>query len=246
MNMRRILLASISAFAFPACVQDISGGGLGAQGSDTGSGDTGSDTGTGATASMSAAVDRSTVSTELGKMVKLTYTFTSQNGFTGSLALTPPTITGWTITANPSTVTLAASGTATAELDVMVPTDATELAPSVALGVNDGTNSTSVASAFTVANQLTIVLDAAGSAMGLHTSWPGQNAPTRIRSGTKIVFHNSDVVAHRIHSGGSITHEPSDLAPGADYIATDIQTTTSWYCHDHEGAAGVNRPVVVE
>lgn len=242
----RSLLVSIAALAFPSCVQDISGTGTGDQGSGSNTGsDMGSATGTGATASMSAAVDQSTVSTELGKTVKLTYTFTSQNGFTGSLALTPTPITGWKFTANPATVTLAANGTATAELDVMVPTDAIELAPSIALGVNDGTNSTSVDSAFTVAKQLTVALDAVGSAMGTHVNWPAKNAPYKIRSGTIVIFHNSDTVAHEIHAGGGIQHEIGALAAGADYKTAPVTSDATWYCHIHEAGAD-SRGVTVE
>ncbi len=244
--MRSILLASIAALAFPACVQDISSSGTGT-GSDTGSDTTGTGEtgGGGSTPSIAAAVDQSTVSTELGKTVKLTYTVTSENGYAGTVTATAPTMTGWTITATPASATLAAGGTTTIELDVAIPTDATDLAPSIALGLSDGTNSTSVASTFTVAKQLTVNLDAAGSANGTHVTWPAKNAPLKIRSGTVVIFHNADTVQHEIHAGGGIAHESGELQAGADYKTAPVTSDATWYCHNHE-AGGDSRGVVVE
>ena len=233
--MRSLLLVSIAALAFPACVQDISGGGTAAQGSDTaGAGSGSGETGTGSTPSISAAVDQSSVTTDLGTTVKLTYTFASQNGYVGNVTLSPTAMTGWTFTATPSTVALTDGGTATAELTVTVPTAPASLTPSIALGINDGTNTTTVSSAFSIANQLTVNLDAAGATMATHTAWPAKNIPIRIHSGTVIIFHNADTVAHEIHAAGGILHEGGALQAGADYKTAPVTTAATWYCHLHE------------
>jgi hypothetical protein len=252
--MRSILLAAIFAVA-PACTTDIGGtpaggGGGGGGGDDTGGGGGGG--GTTDTGRISATVDMDAVTTELGQTVKLTYSLASMNGYAGTVTATPSVanaggtaVAGWTLTPDQPSVALVADGTAQIVLTVAIPTNDAELAPIVKLGLSDGTTNATVSSNFTVMNQVTVMLDVAGSASGLHTTWPAKNAPLHIKSGATVIFHNSDVVAHEIHSGGGIPHESGSLAAGAEYKIANVTDDASWYCHDHESGAD-SRGVVVE
>ena len=69
-----------------------------------------------------------------------------------------------------------------------------------------------------------------------HTSLPLPNSRLTIHSGAKVIFHNADTIAHRIHADGGIAHEATDLAPGGDYVTTP-SGDADWYCHDHESSA---------
>jgi hypothetical protein len=90
-----------------------------------------------------------------------------------------------------------------------------------------------VTSALTVANQLTINLDAAGTAAP-HLAWPAKNVVVKVQSGVKLIFHNADTISHEIHGDGGIPHEPGALAAGADYVINAVTSDGDWYCHDHE------------
>lgn len=252
-NMRSILLAAIVAVV-PACTTDIGGGApIGGGGDDTGGGGGGGGGGgTTDTGRVAATVDQDTVTTELGQTVKLTYSLASMNGYAGTVTATPSVtdaggaaVAGWTLTADHPSVTLAADGTAQIVLTVAIPTNDAELAPVVKLGLSDGTTNADIASTFTVMNQVTVMLDVAGSTNGLHTTWPAKNAPIHIKSGATVIFHNGDVVPHEIHSGGGIPHESGALAAGADYKIANVTSDASWYCHIHENGTD-SRGVVVE
>jgi len=248
--MRSILLAVLAVAS--ACTVDIGGNGsTGGGGGGGGGGDTGG-SGTTDTGRVSATVDQDAVTTELGQTVKLTYALASMNGYAGTVTATPSVtnaggtaVAGWTLTADQPTVNLAADGTAQIVLTVVIPTDDAELAPIIKLGLSDGTTTATVASSFTVMNQVTVMLDVAGSASGLHTTWPAKNAPLRIMSGATVIFHNGDIVAHEIHSGGGIPHESGSLAAGAEYKIANVTSDASWYCHDHESSTD-SRGVIVE
>jgi hypothetical protein len=252
--MRSILFASIAALAIPACTQEI---GTGTGGDDTGGGSGGgggggggSGTGSADTGNVSMTVDQTTVSTALGMTTMLTYTAASMNGYTGTITVTPTVadaggtaITGWTLTPDQTSVALTAGGTATIKLTAAVPTNEAELAPVVTMAFSDGTTSSKVTSDFTVANILTITLDAVGT--GVHATWPLKNDPIHILKGATVTFHNGDVIAHEIHSGGGIKHESGPLPAGMDYTTTDVQAEADWYCHDHEGG-GNTRAILVD
>lgn len=257
--MRSLLLATLIAIT-PACVAgDITdgtgtggnnGGGNNGGGGDNGGGDNGG--GSASTGKVATTVDQTTVNTQLGQTVKLTYTLTSQNDYAGTVTVTPSVtdaggtaVPGWTLTADQPSVALNANGTATVILTAKIPTDGMELAPRVKLGVSDGTTSSDVTSAFTIENRVIIDLAAVGMAAP-HVDWPASNVVLKIRSGTAVTFHNSDTVAHEIHSGGGVPHESGALNPGQDYTTMNVTDDASWYCHAHEGSSGVNRKIMVE
>lgn len=244
--MRTSILAGLLALALPACLTgtgDISGTGPGG-GGDDGSG-SGSDPGGGgpppATPMVTATVDMPTVSTELGTTQILTYTLTSVNGFAGSVAVTPTVldststpVTDWTLTPAPASVTLAADGTATVALTVMIPTDNVALTPTLHLGLASTAAAVDVTSAFTVLNQVTIVIDAGTGTAAPHVGLPAANSQIKIHAGASIVFHNGDSIQHVIHGDGGIPHENTALGlAGTDYTVTPTDDGT-WYCHDHE------------
>lgn len=262
--MRNTLLVGLLALAVPACLVgtgDITGssGNPSSGGTDPGNGgDPGGNTGgsnTGGTTStprIAGTVDKTTVTSELGKTETLTYTITASGGFSGDVAVsaaaldsTGAAVTGYTLTPSAPSVTLTADGTATVSLDVKIPTDAGVLDPTIKLSLSSSAAPVDVTSAFTVAKQITILFDAGTGAAAPHTGLPQPNSRLNILSGTKIVFHNGDTIAHRIHGDGGIAHEQNDLAPGGDYTVTVTQSA-DWYCHDHENSTSDVRLVNVE
>lgn len=152
--MRSFLLASIAALAFPACVQDISGGpGPGSGGGtavcgngvvETGEacddGNTAAGDGCSATCQsestttprVDATLDMTAVTTELNKTVKLQLSVTSANGFSGAVtiaaalgdATSGTAVTAVQMTVDP-TVTLTDGLTAMVPVTLTIPPDAT-------------------------------------------------------------------------------------------------------------------------
>lgn len=249
------------ALLLPACIvgtgeidgvgDDQGGGGGGGGGGGDGSGDgSGSGSGTQTTPKITASVDKTTVATELGKTENIVLTINSVNGFTGPVSITPAVmdgttpVTGWTITANPTTVDLAADASATVTLSVKVPTDTASLTPTVKLDLGSTAAGVSVDSAFTVANQITITIPAGTGAGAPHAGLPAPNSPLRLRMGAKVIFHNGDGISHQIHADGGFAHEGSALAAGSDYVVTPTDNAT-WYCHLHENSQS-NRPILVQ
>jgi hypothetical protein len=248
------------ALLLPACIvgtgeidgvgddQGGGGGGGGGGGDGDGSG-SGSGSGTQNTPKITASVDKATVATELGKTESVVLTINSVNGFTGPVSLTPSVmdgttaVSGWTITAEPATIDLAADASATVTLSVKVPTDTASLAPTVKLDLASTAPAVSVESAFAVTNQVTITIPAGAGTGALHPGLPAANAPIRLLMGAKVVFHNGDTISHQIHANGGIPHEPNALAPGSDYTVTPSDNAT-WYCHTHEG--NINRPILLQ
>lgn len=266
--MRSHILAGVLALLLPACIVgsgEITGtgddgtGGTGGTGGGTGGGDgTGGGTGTGGgsgsgtqtTPRIAGSIDKSTVSTELGKTEMVTVTVTSMNNFAGAVNVTPTllngttAVNGWTMTANPTTVNLTAGGSATVQVSVKIPTDAAALTPDLKIDLAGGSATASVDSAFTIAKSLTINIDAGTGTGSPHTGLPSPNSPIRVRSGTQLIFHNGDAIQHVIHGDGGIPHENTALGgAGTDYKVT-VTNDATWYCHNHEGS-GQARPVLI-
>ena len=260
----------ISAIAFalllPACIigtgeiegvddQGGEGGGDGTGGGGGGGGGGGDGSGSGSgmqnVPRVTASVDKQTVSTELGKTETLSVTINSVNGFTGAVSITPAmmdgatALQGWTMTATPPSVDLIADSSQTVMLSVKVPTDTAALAPTLKLNLGSTAEPVSIDSAFTVANQITITIPAGTGTGSPHAGLPLANAPLRLRMGAKVIFHNADTANHQIHANGGIDHQGGALLPGADYVATPDDNAT-WYCHTHEGAANIQRPILLQ
>lgn len=264
--MRNTVLVGLLALALPACLVgtgDISsdpgaggqqGGGGGQQGGGGGGGEQGGGGGGGGTTptpKVAATVDHATVSSELGKTETLTVTLTGTDGFAGDVTLAPTIVdstgnpvTGFTLTANPTTVTLAQNGTGTATISVKIPTDAAELAPMVKVAATSTAAAVEADSTFTIAKQLTITIAAGTGSTAIHSALPAPNAPISILAGTKVIFHNADTINHEIHASGGINHEQGALVPGGDYSAV-VSSDADWYCHDHEGNSNIDRIIRV-
>jgi hypothetical protein len=263
--MRSTLLAGFVALLLPACLvgsgditgigdddgtagDDGTGGGGGTGGGD---GDGTGGGGTQATPRIQGQVDKTAVSTQLGKIETLSVTVMSMDGFAGTVNVTPSLLngttaltTGWNVTANPASVDLAAGGSATVQLSVKIPTDAAALTPTLKVDLAGGSATASVDSAFTIAKVLEIDIDAGTGTAGPHTKLPAPNAPIRVRSGTHLVFHNGDSIQHVIHGDGGIPHENTGAGgAGTDYKVT-VTNDATWYCHNHEGS-GTARPVLI-
>jgi hypothetical protein len=222
------------------------GGGGGGDGSGSGSG-SGSST---PTPKITASVDRSAITTELGKTENVVLTINSVNGFTGAVTLTPTVmdgatpVTGYTITATPPMIDLAADATATVTLAIKVPTDTASLAPTVKLDLASSAPAVTVDSSLAITNQYTITIPPGTGTAVPHAGLPAVNATLRLRMGAKVVFHNGDTISHQIHANGGIPHEANALAPGSDYIVTPSDNAT-WYCHAHESGTQA-RPILVQ
>jgi plastocyanin len=265
--MRSHILAGVLAVLLPACIVgsgEITGtgddgtggtGGTGGGGGDGTGGGTGGGTGSGSgtqnTPRIESSIDKATVSTALGKTETVTVTVTSMNGFAGAVNVTPSVLngttaltTGWTVTANPTTVNLTAGSSEPVQVTLKIPTDAISLTPDLKIDLAGGTATASVDSAFTIAKTLTIEI-AQGTGTGSpHTQLPSPNSPIRVRSGTQLIFHNADGIQHVIHGDGGIPHENTSLGQaGTDYKVT-VTNDATWYCHDHEGS-GQARPVLI-
>jgi hypothetical protein len=226
---------------------DEGGGGGGGGGSGSGSG---SGSGNQTSPRIVASIDKTSVTTELGKTETIAVTIQSVNSFVGPVTLATTamdgaaTLTGWTFTATPPSLDIVADSTQTVMLAVKVPTDTPALAPTIKIDVTSNAAPVTVSSTFAVTNQYTIAIPAATGQNAPHAGLPAPNQPIRLRLGAKLVFHNSDTVAHQIHASGGIPHQGGALAPGADHVVTPDDNAT-WYCHAHEGG-GNARPILVQ
>jgi hypothetical protein len=202
---------------------------------------------------IQATADKTTVASELGKTETVTVTVQSMDSFAGTVNITPtlldgtaPITTGFTLTATPSTLDLAAGETATVQVAVKIPTDAGAMAPTLKVDLSSGAVTANVSSAFTVENVYHLTIPAGTGNSSTHAGLPSPNSPLRLKAGAKLVFHNADTTTHVIHGNGGIPHENLSLgAPGTDYTVTMTNDAT-WYCHSHEGQTQPLRPVVVQ
>jgi hypothetical protein len=200
---------------------------------------------------VSATVDKTTMTTELGKTEMVTVTITGSNGFSGNVPVTTALldgatpVTGFTITANPTSVDLPTDGTATVTLTVKIPTDAAALAPKLEVDLG-GSAPTTASTDLAITNQLVINIPAGTGTGAPHTQLPAINQPIKIRKGAKVIFHNADTRQHVIHADGGINHENLGAGqPGTDYVTTPTGLAT-WYCHDHEGGGQARQIEVIE
>lgn len=263
--MRSRFLAGFVAVLLPAClvgtgditdVGDESGDQSGGAGTGDGNGD-GNSGGTGnggstSTPRIQASVDKTSVSSELGKTETLMVTVQSMDGFSGTVDINPSildgttALTGYTLTPTPTSVTLEPGSSQQIQLTVKIPTDATALAPTLKVDLGSGSATANVSSTFTIAKQYTLMIPAGTGNSTLHAQLPSANAPLRLKAGTKLIFRNADTITHVIHGNGGIPHENLALGgAGTDYTVT-VQNDATWYCHSHEGTSQPNRPVLVQ
>jgi hypothetical protein len=200
---------------------------------------------------VTASVDKMSVTLDLAKKDTITATFRSAGGFAGDVTLTGALVDsgntpypGITVT-GPTSVTLAADGTATAAFEVNVPMNATGAVLNGSLKVNfsSSAGTDSVSSTVTV-NNIYVVDYASGTGTNIAMHTNGAGTPNLVvKRGAILRFHNSDTITHIIHGGGAFPHEdimdPNSGIPGRDY---DVLTTAlapgssgTLGCHTHPG-----------
>lgn len=198
------------------------------------------------------AIATPTTATRLGTDVHYTITITGMNHMLGDVALTAAGVPKtWTATLTPATVTLDASGTATADLDVVIPTNAADLTATIGVSASatPGTHTATMPAALTVANEVVVTIKD-GTGTGDHA------LPTRIDIllGTKVRIMDADTTStkqHQIHSdaddASGFPHQPNPMNGGQEYDVTPTiggDTQFRWYCHLHGQGTGVVNLVV--
>jgi len=196
---------------------------------------------------VTAAVDKTTVMTELGKTEKITLTLTSVEGFAGDVAVAASLVDGANapittlMLTGPTSVALAANGTAPAEYTITVPTDAsgTAITGTLKLDVTATGGNSNLTTAVNVAPIYTFSIAAAtGTQVPMH---PATNKTITIRRGTLLRMVNGDTVQHITHGGG-LPHENTTTGgqPGDTY---EVNTTAiapgmgkTFGCHSHGDA----------
>lgn len=254
-NMRTPLLASLLLVLVPACLtNEITGVGgegdddVGEEGSGSGSGSGSSGD---ATPRVTAALDKTTLSTENGKTETFTVNVTSENGWAGDVTLTKSlvdaannAIPGITVD-GPASVTVAANGTGSATYTITIPTNATGsvIEGSFKLAVTSSLGSSDLSSAVTINNFYTVMY-ANGTGVTA-TDHPMAGQTINLRRGTILKWPNNDTITHIIHGGGSYSGEHEDQtaggAPGRTYDVPTIGyapgTTGLFGCHTHGAAS---------
>ncbi len=227
--MRSFLLASIVALAFPACVQDISGGTGTGTGDDqpagtcgdmvVGAGETCDDGNTTSGDGCSATCQTETSATpkiagsmnpatfELFNPGTATLALTGQGGFTGTANLAyslvdanGTAIAGATIDA-PATADLT-SGSATVAVKVTLPLSATatEIQGSLKVDITSSVDPVTVTAAADIKPILTVEYTAATGQDPLKHSLHGMTF--NLLRGTIIHIVNNDTIVHRTHGSG--------------------------------------------
>lgn len=185
---------------------------------------------------------------QLGQSLTLTADVTGEH-FAGPVALT---VSGapasWTVTVEPSTVTVADGQTAHATITIAVPSNG-EAAPAgqalTVTGTADPGERTAAASV-TVDNVYVLAIGTPGAAGQHFGSMAG--GQLRMRQGARLRIPNTDAIAHRIHSDAGVSgfpHQATSMGAGAAYEVTLGATgSDTFYCHDHGQGTGVVRLTV--
>jgi len=234
------------ALFLPACmVTEITG-----VGDDTGSG-SGSDNGSGSdttTPRLDASLDKTSMTTQLGKTETVTINMSSAGGFSGDVSISA-TLVDATEVAMPNimvsgtpNVTVAAGGTAQASYQIVVPMNAsgTTLTGTLKIELNTSLGIQTVSSPVTINNVYVVDYAAGtGTVTGMHMN-AGMLPNLSVKRGAILRFHNSDTIDHIIHGDGTtFPHEDQTVggAPGRDYdvatIAIPPGSTGTLGCHTH-------------
>jgi cysteine-rich repeat protein len=259
--MRIHILAAL-ALVLPACAGDITspgGGGDDDTGAVCGNGslDTGETCDDGnaiagdgcsatcqteqvATPRVTLSVDKSTITSDLGVDNTIVVTATSEMGFAGTITLaatakdsTSAAISDWTMALDQTTLTLAANGTATANLTLSALGDAAMLGGTVTVTATGAptTATTDIGVTFNGVLDLTIGDNAGTCAYPTVQVW-------KVKTGRQLaVYNGSTTKKFVIHTGGGITGFPHEgdagTGPGEAYVKTLTGGTGDQiYCHN--------------
>jgi hypothetical protein len=255
--MRIPLFAAALGLSLAGCVVGDTGapgpGGDDGTGTDPG---VGTDPGTGpgtnpapVTPTMTADVDKASVTTSLGKTEIVTLTVTSGGSFAGDVAIKASLVDsagaaladGITVTGQPS-IALAADATATATYTVKIPTNAT--GADLTAKLNFDVSSTAGSKQLTTTLGVTAVYNVvyAAGLGGDVTTHPMRAETFSVKKGAKISVHNADTAVHITHGDNGFPHETQSatggLANGTYVIDTGKLnvTTGNIGCHSHGSA----------
>ena len=189
-----------------------------------------------------------TAQTSLGTEVHYTITVTGLHHMAGTVALTATGVpASWQATITPASVDVAGDAPVTADLDLKIPTQATDLTGSPGVMASGAPGQHAASAALTVANEVIVQLKD-GIGTGDHA------LPTRIdiNVGTKLRIMDLDTTTpHRIHSDATaadgFAHQDNEMSAGQEYDVTPTLgggTQYRWYCHDHGEGVGVVNTVV--
>src|ERR1043166_952724 len=196
--MRTPLLAAVLGLSLAGCLVGDSASAGGGGDDDTGTG-TGPGSGPGSnqtTPKIDVTVDKATVSTDLFSTNMVTATVKASGGFAGSVSLVASVVDGagaalpgWAATLDKSTVDVAKDGTATVVATVKVPSDSAAALGKVQIDATSSLGTSSSASMFNVAKQITVNL----TLNGANCVYPTDMAGTlKVANGTKLRWVNGD------------------------------------------------------
>jgi hypothetical protein len=193
-------------------------------------------------------VDKPTITSDLGVDNTVVVTATSEMGFAGTITLaatakdsTSTAITDWTTTLDQTSLTLAANGTATANLKLTAMGDAAMLGGTVTITATgapmDATKDIPVT--FNGVLDLTIGDNNGTCAYPTQQVW-------KVKTGRQLaVYNGSTSLKFVIHTGGAIQGFPHEgdagTGPGAAYINTmQGGQGDQIYCHNSGTVSAAN------
>jgi plastocyanin len=193
----------------------------------------------------------SSIDSELGSIANdFTITVNGYDGFAGPVTLAFTGVPAdWNAAFDNPTVTVPTNGSATAILNIRVPTDAVAATATISVSATSSAAPATVPAPSTLAieNQYTVhIAPGAGGDPLAH----GLPQSIRLKAGAALRFQNDDTTAHRIHSNDDaiIPHEPEGptAEPGGIYTVQMTTTgETTVYCHDH-GDGGVPTQLIIQ
>lgn len=195
------------------------------------------------------AVDKPTITSDLGIDNTITVTATSEMGFAGSITLavaaadsSNAAITDWTSALDQTSLTLTAGGTATAKITLTAMGDAAELAGTLTVTATGPATpaTTTVGVTLNPILHVTFLDDGNGAcAYPMHTV----ANPWKLKVGRQIAVYNGStnktLVVHTNAAVSGFPHEGSQpgTAPGEAYMktVTTAGQEDQFYCHQDQG-----------
>ena len=204
---------------------------------------------------VTATLDRTSISTELGKSEVVTLTLTSAGGFAGNVGVATsvldgsnaPMSAGVATVAAPATIAIAVDGTVTHQITIAIPSNATGTAVSGSVkfdltspaGNQSLTAALAVAPIYTVKYTATMTTDPA-----THPIQSGVQAPNvTLKRGTLVRYKNESGIQHVTHGDGIFAHEQPTNNPalggltGGTYELPTLQAAPGSMgrlgCHNH-------------
>jgi cysteine-rich repeat protein len=194
---------------------------------------------------LTASLDKTMITTELGKTEIITLTLTSVDGFAGTVQVAPSFAAGANPITNltaqgPTSINVAAGATVPTQYSFAIPSNFAGadvnatlkfgLTSSPSAGLQDMSSALTIGAIYTVAY-------AAGLGTNAETH-PGTGKSITVRRGTKLRFKNLDTITHITHGQDGFAHEvDAGGLPNNTYelntIAVAPGTQAKLGCHSH-------------